>query len=240
VSGEGTVPLSAECCHLAREFLYAPQKLVVVCRFASARERGRGNSLDDAVCTVGSSFQLDLLMAGKSSLCFRGKPTGPDGSQEVVRQVRGEASEVSQELRQLAIAHLLERENPVSALLPREGQPFQQLGPQLGVWVLLGRRGDDVLHLCGVSLVQPRFHIMEFCPLTADAGHRELRLSLGEQHGWSLGPERRKPYGHSGYLRRLADVNCLDSSSGSPMWDRARRTECSWLTLNRPPQYWTE
>jgi hypothetical protein len=52
--------------------------------------------------------------------------------------------------------NLLERENPVRALLPREGQPFQQLGPQLGVWVLLGWRDDDVLHLCGVSLVQLR------------------------------------------------------------------------------------
>jgi hypothetical protein len=38
-----------------------------------------------------------------------------------------------QELRRLAIANFLERENPVSALLPREAQPFQQLGPQLAV-----------------------------------------------------------------------------------------------------------
>jgi hypothetical protein len=68
-----------------------------------------------------------------------------------------EASEVLQKLRRLAIAHLLERENPVSALLPREGQPFQQLSPQLGVWVLLRRGGVDVLHLCGVSLVQLRY-----------------------------------------------------------------------------------
>jgi hypothetical protein len=54
------------------------------------------------------------------------------------------------------IAHLLERENPVSALFLREGQPFQQLGPQLGVWERMGRRGD-VLHFCGVSLVQLRY-----------------------------------------------------------------------------------
>jgi hypothetical protein len=136
---------------------------------ANAGERGRRNCLDDAVSAVGRGVQLDLWVAGKSGLRFRGKPTGPNGSQEVVRQVRGEASEVSQELRRLAIAHLLERENPVSALLPREGQPFQQLGPQLGVWVLLVRRGDDV-HLCGVSLVQLVYDIMELCPLTADAG----------------------------------------------------------------------
>jgi hypothetical protein len=149
----GAVSLSAESCHLAREFLDAPQKQVVVRRLANARERGRGNSLDDAVCTVCRGVQLDLWMASKSGLYFR----GPDGLQKVVRD---ETSEVPQELRRLAVAHLLERENPVSALLPQEGPPFQQLGPQLGVWVLLGRRGDDVLHLCGVSLVQLRYDIV--------------------------------------------------------------------------------
>jgi hypothetical protein len=39
---------------------------------------------------------------------------------------------VPHELRRLAIAHLLEGENPVSALLPREGQPFQQLVAGMG------------------------------------------------------------------------------------------------------------
>jgi hypothetical protein len=53
VSGEGAV--SAQSRHPAREFLDAPQKLVLVRRFAYARERGRGNSLDDAVCKVGRS-----------------------------------------------------------------------------------------------------------------------------------------------------------------------------------------
>jgi hypothetical protein len=56
---------------------------------------------------------------------------------------------VPQELRQLAIAHLLERENPVGALLPREGQPFQQLGPQLGVWVLLLRCPPPLRRIVG-------------------------------------------------------------------------------------------
>jgi hypothetical protein len=123
---------------------------------ANAGERGRGNCLDDAVSAIGRGVQLDLWMAGKSGLHFRGKPAGPDGSQEIVRQAPDEASEVPQELRRLAIAHLLERKNPVSALLPREEQSFQQLGPQLGVGVLLERRGDYV-HLCGVSLVQLRY-----------------------------------------------------------------------------------
>jgi hypothetical protein len=124
VSGEGTVPLSAESRHPEREFLDAPQKLVVVCWLANARDRGRGNSLDDAVGVVGRGVQLDLWMAGKSGLYFRGKPAGPDGSQEVVRKVRDEASEVPQELRRLAIAHLLERENPVSALLLERDSRF--------------------------------------------------------------------------------------------------------------------
>jgi hypothetical protein len=86
VFGERAVPLSAENRHPAREFFDAPQKLVVVRRLANARERG--NSLDDAVCTVGRGDQLDLWMAGKSGLYFRGKPAGADDSQEVVRQVR--------------------------------------------------------------------------------------------------------------------------------------------------------
>jgi hypothetical protein len=61
----------------------------------NARERGWGNRLDDAVSAVGRDVQLELWMAGKSGLHVCGKPAGPDGSQEVVRD---EASEVPQEL----------------------------------------------------------------------------------------------------------------------------------------------
>jgi hypothetical protein len=68
---------------------------------------GGGNRLDDAVSAVGRDVQLDLWMAGKSGLHVCGKPASPDGTQEVVRRVRDEASEVAQELRRLAIAHLL-------------------------------------------------------------------------------------------------------------------------------------
>jgi hypothetical protein len=53
VSGEGAVPLSAESRDPAREFLEAPQKLGVVCWLTNDRERGRGNSLNDAVGAVG-------------------------------------------------------------------------------------------------------------------------------------------------------------------------------------------
>jgi hypothetical protein len=88
----------------------------------NARESGQGNSLDDAVGAVGRGVQLDLWIAGKNGLYFRGKPAGPDGSQVVVRQVRNGDSQVPQELRRLSNAHFLEPENPVRALLPPEGQ----------------------------------------------------------------------------------------------------------------------
>jgi hypothetical protein len=94
VSGQGAVPLSAERCHPAKEFLDAPQKLVVRW-LANARERRRENLLDDAVSAVGRDVQLDLWMAGENGLHVCGKPAGSDGSQEVVRD---EASEVLQEL----------------------------------------------------------------------------------------------------------------------------------------------
>jgi hypothetical protein len=56
-------------------------------------------------------------------------------------------------------------------------------------------------------LDQLRYDILEFCPLTADAGQRELRLGLDEPHGWPLGPERRKPYRHSaGWLPSTASI----------------------------------
>jgi hypothetical protein len=69
---------------------------------------------------------------------------------------------------------------------------------------------------------------MEFWPLTADACQRELCLSLGEPHGWSIGPERRTPYSHSRYLHKLAADLWLHSPSGSPMPDHARHAKCSW------------
>jgi hypothetical protein len=87
VSGEGAVPLSAESRHPATEFLDVTKKFVV-CWLAHVRERGRGNSPDDAVGAVRSAVQLEIRMAGNSRLYFRGKTAGPDGSQEAVRQVR--------------------------------------------------------------------------------------------------------------------------------------------------------
>jgi hypothetical protein len=63
----------------------------------------------------------------------------------------------------------LECEDLVSALLSGGGQPIQQLGPQLCVGILLGRRGDDVLYLCGVPVVQLRDDVVERRSLVADA-----------------------------------------------------------------------
>jgi hypothetical protein len=60
-----------------------------------------------------------------------------------------------------------------------------------------GRRGYDVFHLRGVPLVQLRDYVKEIGPLAADAGQEEVRLSLGEPNGWSLGPEGWESHGHS-------------------------------------------
>jgi hypothetical protein len=49
-------------------------------------------------------------------------------------------------------------------------------------------------------VVQLRDQVAEFDVLASDAGQGELRLGLDEPHGWSLGPERREPHGHSGHL----------------------------------------
>jgi hypothetical protein len=68
VPAAGVFPLNVECPRLAREFLDASQKLVTVRRLAHSRECGRGNSLCDAVCTVGRGIQLNLWMAGNSGL----------------------------------------------------------------------------------------------------------------------------------------------------------------------------
>jgi hypothetical protein len=60
------------------------------------------------------------------------------------------------------------------------------------VWcrVLLQWRSDDVLHLCGVPVVQLRDYIVEFSSLNADGHEGELSLSLSKPHGWPLGPKR--------------------------------------------------
>jgi hypothetical protein len=56
--------------------------------------------------------------------------------------------------------------------------------------VLAEEGGDDVVHLCCVPVVQLRY-IVELGCFNADAGQREMSLSLGEPYVWPLGPERR-------------------------------------------------
>jgi hypothetical protein len=58
VSREGR-SLKAESRCLAREFLDAHQKLVVVCWLTNACDDGWGNCLEDVVGTVGHGVQLD-------------------------------------------------------------------------------------------------------------------------------------------------------------------------------------
>jgi hypothetical protein len=121
--------------------------------------------------------------------------------EEVASHFWGETPEMSEKLRWLAVAHLLERKKLANVLLSPEGEPPHQLGPHGGVKVSLRQRCDDILYFQCVPVVQLRDHIVELCFLTADVGQGKLCLSLGKPHSWSLGPEWRKPHGHSGYFR---------------------------------------
>jgi hypothetical protein len=73
---------------------------------------------------------------------------------------------VPQELGRLTVSH---HKTLLNALLFRSTQPAQQFGPQRGVGVLLPQRGEYVLHFCGVTVVQLRDRMIEFCPVIADA-----------------------------------------------------------------------
>lgn len=75
-------------------------------------------------------------------------------------------------------------------------------------------------------MVQLRDDIVQFCSLTADAGQRELSHGLGKPHSWPLGPERRKPHGHSCYLHWLRAFHCLRRSSGSRLWYQPLKFFC--------------
>jgi hypothetical protein len=114
---------------------------------------------------VGHGVKLDLWMQGRSVW----QSDGPGSVHKIVRHLRDEAREVLLELSRLVVPHFLESEYPASALLPREGQSVQQLGPRLCVWVLQ-RRGD--VRLCGVQVVQLRGDAVKFCPLIANADQR--------------------------------------------------------------------
>jgi hypothetical protein len=54
-----------------------------------------------------------------------------------------QAPEVSEKLRQLEVAHLLECKELADALLSRGGQPPHQLNPQHGIGLSFWQRGDD-------------------------------------------------------------------------------------------------
>jgi hypothetical protein len=66
------------------------------------------------------------------------------------------------------VANLIECEKLAGAPLSRGGLAVQQLGLQLSVWILLGQSGDDVLHLYGITVVQLREDVAEFCLLFDD------------------------------------------------------------------------
>jgi hypothetical protein len=67
-------------------------------------------------------------------------------------------------------------------------------------------------------VVQLREHIVELGFLAAHAAQGELCLRLGEPQNWSLGTERRKPYGYSWYFCWCWVVRSPHCSfSGSPI-----------------------
>ena len=57
--------------------------------------------------------------------------------------------------------------------------------------------GYDVLHLGCLLLVELRHHVIEFGLLACGGSYLELRLSLGETDGWSVGPEGWQACSHS-------------------------------------------
>jgi hypothetical protein len=75
-----------------------------------------------------------------------------------------------------------------------------QFGFKCGVRVFFWWGGDNVLHLRGIPVVQLPDDVLKFSSLTVDAGQGELRLGLGEPHGWPLGPERGEPHAYYRYL----------------------------------------
>jgi hypothetical protein len=84
-------------------------------RLANARERWRGDGFRDPVCTAGRGIQLNLLLADEIGLY-----TGGGGEADWTTGISGsQASEMSQKLRRLTGAHLLECEDLARALLSR-------------------------------------------------------------------------------------------------------------------------
>jgi hypothetical protein len=57
--------------------------------------------------------------------------------------------------------------------------------------------------------------VAELGLLTTDADQGKLCLSLGQPHGWPLGPEEQEPHDHSAYFCWRFVVRSLHASSGS-------------------------
>lgn len=103
--------------------------------------------------------------------------------EEGVWHIWGEATQVSEKLRRLAIAHLLESKKLEDALFYRRGQPPHQLGPQRGAGVSFWRKDNDILYSRGIPVAQLQDHMAELGLLAADAGQGKLCLGSGEPHG---------------------------------------------------------
>lgn len=165
----GAVLLGPECCHLSGEVLYFFPECGVG-RWPHASERRLRCSLSDAVCAAGGGFQTAIILAGEYGPYVGRQPTGPDGAQDILGHVGGEGSEMPQELRRFTVTHLLDRDELVDALLLRGGQPPHELGPERGVGIMFGRRGDDVRDACRITLVQLRDCVIKFRLFVSDVG----------------------------------------------------------------------
>jgi hypothetical protein len=73
-------------------------------------------------------------------------------------------------LGRLAVPHFLMHEELVNALVPGDGQPSHQLGLQCCVLVPFWWRGDNILHLRSVPVIQLRYDVAVLRSLAGNAG----------------------------------------------------------------------
>jgi hypothetical protein len=82
-----------------------------------------------------------------------------------------------QELGWLMVTHFLKHKELADVLLSRGRQLPYELGPQHGVWVSFGQRGDDILYSCGIPVVQLRDYVEVLGLLASDVGQENCALA---------------------------------------------------------------
>jgi hypothetical protein len=196
-SGADKVQLSAELLSGEIVPLDAMQKNGAVGWLVSALERRREDGLGDAVCTACRGVQLSLRLNGDCGLCLYvgGQPARLDAAQEVDRHFRSEAPEVPQELGdglRLPMSSSVRSWRAPWSLWRR--QAVQLLGPQFCVGLFLRRRGDDVLHPCGASVVRLRDYVTKF--------HLSSLMAAQENWAWAWANYTASRSAHNGETTR--------------------------------------